>query len=117
MKKLITKTKLNNKGMTMTEVIIGFVVLMVILGGLSGVIAFSSNMLIESTDIAKAQQVLEAEVFKTNSSARHDYPDTIVLKRGDKTIELDHIGAYSIASEDIANCDLDVKIFGFREKP
>lgn len=60
------KYKSSNQGMTMVEVVIGFVVLVVLLEGLYGTIRFSHNMYTRSVDLKKAQEVLNENIYKKN---------------------------------------------------
>ncbi len=55
----------NQDGMTMVEVLMGFTVLMVLLGMLSGIISFSSKMLNNSVDLRNAENAFQREVYKT----------------------------------------------------
>lgn len=110
----IEQLKMNNRGMTMSEVLVGFVVLMIFMGGLSGIISFSSKMLMESVDIYKAELKLEEEVYKNaSSSIRKEMSGTLVLKRDGKDINLSHMKLYYIDSNDITDCDLNVAIYAF----
>lgn len=77
-----TSLKKDNRGMTMAEVIVGFVILLLIIGMLSGIIAFARNMYFESVDLRKAQELFQAEMYKSNveaSSAVTLKSDEIVL--------------------------------------
>lgn len=110
----IKQFKLNNHGMTMSEVLVGFVVLMIFMGGLSGIISFSSKMLMESVDIYKAELKLEEEVYKkASASVRKEMPGTLTLKRDSKDINLTHMKLYYIDSNDVTDCDLNVAIYAF----
>ena len=57
-----------NKGMTMVEVLIGFVILLLILGMLSGVIAFAHNMFLNAVDIKKSEENLEENAYKKTAA-------------------------------------------------
>lgn len=67
-RKSILNSKVNivsdNRGMTMAEILIAFVVLMVLLGSLSGLIAFSANMYNNSVDMRKGQAAFMEEMYK-----------------------------------------------------
>ena len=56
----------NNKGMTMVEVLMGFVLLTLMLGMLSQVIAFSSNLYRQSVSMKRAEENLEKNIYKKN---------------------------------------------------
>ncbi len=55
----------------MTEVLLAFVVLSIMLGLLSGIIAFSKKMYVEATDLKRAHQVMRQYLYK--SDFRGDY--------------------------------------------
>ena len=116
MKSALAITK-NNKGMTMTEVIIGFVVLMLFLGGLSGIIAFSANMLMESIDIGKAERLVESEIYKTNPTTGRTDIGEVKLQRDGETISLSHMDAIKIDSQAIDETGtIKVVLYGFLPK-
>ncbi len=52
----------------MVEVLIGFVILLIMLGMLSGVIAFSHNMFLNAVDIKKSEENLQENAYKKNAS-------------------------------------------------
>ena len=56
----------NNQGMTMVEVLMGFVLLTLMLGMLSQVIAFSSNLYRQSVSMKRAEENLEKNIYKKN---------------------------------------------------
>ncbi|MCR5233103.1 MAG: prepilin-type N-terminal cleavage/methylation domain-containing protein [Lachnospiraceae bacterium] len=71
------KLKDDNRGMTMTEVLMAFVILAIIMGLLSGIIAFSKRMYMQAADQRRAQEVLQRIIYtkefydvKKNASAR-----------------------------------------------
>lgn len=72
---ILTERKLdmNNKGMTMVEVLVGFVILSLIMGGVFHMIRFGSNMLYEAVDIKHSQESFEEETYKTT-------PDASIIK-------------------------------------
>lgn len=60
------RLKGNDAGMTMVEVLMGFVLLLLIMGMLSGIIALSSNMIMRSVDLRRAEESLQAALYKTS---------------------------------------------------
>lgn len=56
--------KKKNQGMTMVEVLMGFVLLMLILGMLSGSIYAANQIYLSSVDLRKAQESLQREIYK-----------------------------------------------------
>ncbi len=53
----------SDKGMTMVEVLMGFVLLIIFLGSLSGIISSSNKMYMEAVDIRKLQEGLQAKLY------------------------------------------------------
>ncbi len=53
----------DNRGMTMAEVLLAFVVLSIIMGLLSGIIAFSKKIYMEASDNRRAQEVITKNVY------------------------------------------------------
>lgn len=56
--------KCNNSGMTMVEILVGFVILIVMMGMLSGIISFARNMYINSVDLKRSQEAIQKEIYK-----------------------------------------------------
>lgn len=61
------KIHTDNYGMTIVEVLVGFVVLAVILASLSGIIVVSRNMYFRSIDTSKELGMIQEELYKTNA--------------------------------------------------
>lgn len=55
--------RLDDRGMTIVEVLVGFVILSIIMGMLSGIIAFASNLYYESVDLRHAEYQLVQSVY------------------------------------------------------
>ena len=53
----------DNRGMTMTEVLLAFAILSIIMGLLSGIISFSKRIYVDATDQRRAQEVLQKYVY------------------------------------------------------
>ncbi len=68
-----TKLLKDNRGMTMTEVLMAFLVLSIIMGLLSGIIAFSKKMFVNATDLRKAQKVVQEHVYKLDFKGTPKY--------------------------------------------
>lgn len=62
----IKKLHKDNSGMTIVEVLVGFVVLTVILASLAGIIAVSKNMYFQSVDTIKEEELIQTEIYKTD---------------------------------------------------
>lgn len=60
---------MNNKGMSMVEILVGFVVLSVIIAGVIHMIKFGAGMMYDSVDIKHSQEEFEAEVYKRSPDA------------------------------------------------
>lgn len=54
-----------NSGSTMIETLVSFTVLFVVLAGLYGIVAFSSELYMRSVDISRLQQRFYREIYKT----------------------------------------------------
>lgn len=57
----------DNNGMTMMEVLMGFTILAIFLAGMSGIIAFSNNIVLRSVDLRKDMEVMQGEMYKTTT--------------------------------------------------
>lgn len=66
----IASNQANNYGMTMMEVLMGFTILMVLMGALSGIISFSTNMYMNSVDMKRAQEKIQAEIYKKDNAGK-----------------------------------------------
>ena len=77
--KLIKLIKQNNDGMTMVEVLMGFLILSIILGGVVTLITFSSNMYFQSIDARNEQTKLAEEAYKKAPAGSDVNVDVFVL--------------------------------------
>ena len=73
------RLKGNNQGMTMVEVLMGFVLLLLMLGMLSGILALSSRMFENSVDLRRAQESLQQAVYKTTVTGSPAPEETLTL--------------------------------------
>ncbi len=101
----------DNKGMTIVEVMVGFVILTVIMAGVYHLIKFGSNMFYESRDIRSGQTEFESELYKNNPA------DSVAHKDSEGTLSS---GAYVLKPENEsakrpgsdADCpDTEIKLF------
>ena len=77
----------DNRGMTMTEVLMAFMVLIVIMGMLSGIIAFSKKMYMNASDLRRSQETVSQEIYKKDFVGEPDKTDIKVYRiipEGDK---------------------------------
>lgn len=81
------KRGMNNKGMTMVEVLVGFVILSLIMAGVFQMIKFSSNMLYKSIDLRNAQTEYEKEAYKTTVDTSVFNKSEHLLAGGDYVLE------------------------------
>ena len=58
---------LNNKGTTMVETLVAFVVLMIVLLALFKMVTFSSQLKMRSIDTSRVLQVFNQEIYKNNN--------------------------------------------------
>lgn len=69
----------NNSGMTMVEVLMGFVILVILLGLVSGIIVVSTNIYYSSVDLERAEESLQ-EALYSKSITDSLPPETEVIK-------------------------------------
>ena len=58
-----TRLLKDNRGMTMTEVLMAFLVLIIMMGMLSGIIAFSKRMYMNAADLRRSQETVTAFIY------------------------------------------------------
>lgn len=113
-----------NKGMTMVEVLMGFVLLVVILGMLSGSIVTATNIYYSSVDLRRAEESLQEEIYKTSVTDGLS-PESVSLKLvpasgmpGDPAGAGLSAGLYQVSSgallEEEEKESLDVQIYFLR---
>ena len=83
MSKGYSKLKMDDKGMTMMEVLVGFVILTIIMTGVYHMIRFGSNMLYESTDMRRGQTQFEEALYKSTPDASVVTRDNLGTVGGD----------------------------------
>jgi len=123
MKTFINCIKSNN-GMTMTEVLTGFIVLAVFLGGMSGIISFASNMVFRSIDLKRDMQVIQSELYKKDPTCTVTASDISFSVDGTTVCHLKNAEIYEVNSTDLKNNGgydiseegLDISIYGIRYK-
>lgn len=59
-----------NSGMTMVEVLMGFVILMLFMGMLSGLIAVATNIYHNSVDLRNAEEALQEQMYRKDVADR-----------------------------------------------
>lgn len=98
----------DDRGMTMVEVLMGFVLLLLMLGMLSGIIALSSNMLMRSVDLKQAEEALQKEIYKTSltGSTAVTGPLSLVPEDGTPTVAGGSIGLTSAKLYQLSTGDL-----------
>lgn len=111
----------NNKGMTMVEVLMGFVILLLFMGMLSGMIAAANNIYLDSVDLQRAEESLQRKMYEKDMESYAElatYHLTLVPETdmpGDKNPIPLHANLYRLSSEDVLEeTDADVlavKIF------
>ncbi len=129
--KKLNITARDDRGMSMVEVLIGFVILTVIMAGVYHLIHFSSNMIFESVDMRKAQSEFETRIYKTDNSGEDglDY-DSRALGEGDYKLVPEgrykdrerEIGLFNTAGTDMYSLTLDdgesnfrMRVYGFKK--
>lgn len=116
-----------NSGMTMVEVIMGFVILMLLMGMLSGIIAAATNIYRNSVDLKRAEESLQEKLYMKDISDTAEVaaaelsliPDSDMP--GDNSPVLLSAKLYGLSSVDVLNQadaeTLNVKIYFLKEKP
>lgn len=95
----------NNKGMTMVEVLMGFVILLLFMGMLSGIIAAANNIYLDSVDLQRAEESLQRKMYEKNMENDAQLASgylTLVPETdmpGDKTPIPLHANLYCLSSE------------------
>lgn len=123
-----TKSSLpkKNSGMTMVEILMGFVILVLMLGMLSGIIVAATNIYYSSVDLRRAEESLQKEMY-LKSVADSASTESVSLSLvpasdmpGDSTPISLSADLYKLSSitvlEDAEADTLDVNIFFLREK-
>lgn len=119
-KNCIKKNALDNRGMTMVEVMMGFVILITLMGALSGVMAFASNLLENSVDLHKAEETLQSVIYKDNPSAEAAKRASAFTIKNEVDGKVINITAdmYELSSENVLVDEekesLDVKVYFFK---
>ena len=67
-KKVKNIIKSNNKGSTMVETLVAFVVLFMVLASLYSIVAFSSELYMKSVDSSRLQQRFYREIYKSSTA-------------------------------------------------
>ncbi len=62
----------NNKGTTMVETLVSFVVLVIVFAALYGMIRFSSNLRMNAADAAKVRNSFNSEIYKSDNLSNVD---------------------------------------------
>lgn len=71
----------DNRGMTMTEVLMAFMVLIIIMGMLSGIIAFSKKMYMNASDLRRSQETVSQEIYKKDFVGEPDKTNIKVYRK------------------------------------
>jgi len=122
----------DNSGMTIVEVLMGFVILSILMGAVISLISFSSNMMYKSVDLKNAQEEMERNLcIKKGETTSADYASnplngvTLSLKieevsdpgmipgTGDK-IELNHGKVYKNTLSFGENMDQEMNVYSLR---
>lgn len=102
MKMMIKNLETDNKGMTMVEVLMGFLILSIILGGVVTLISFSSNMYFKSVDKNREQTELMQNAYREKESAALTSGSgckvSTVGTEADMDIEMNNTSRYEISN-------------------
>lgn len=113
----------NNKGMTMVEVIMGFTILMLIMGMLSGIISFSKNMYFEAVDFQRNQDAIETVLYKKDLSSQAATRELTSgngfritpaegMPNAGHNLNMDKMNVYRVSGKDLLNDDeMDINMY------
>ena len=118
----------NNHGMTMVEVLMGFVILALLLGMFSGIIVTASNMYYNSVDLKRAHESLQGAVYSesiTSSLSPEGVTLNLVPAEGmpqeSTPIAFSKTKLYKISSATVLSAEeaesLDVDIYFLKPDP
>ncbi len=80
---------LNNKGTTMMELLVAFVVLMIIFAIIYSMISFTSNLRMEAVDVRNAEEEFEAELYKSvPDNNKVEVQEFELIQKDDKDIPM-----------------------------
>lgn len=118
----------DNHGMTMVEVLMGFVILALLLGMFSGIIVTASNMYYNSVDLKRAHESLQGAVY-SKSITSSLLPEGVTLKlvpaegmpQESTPIAFSKTKLYKLSSSAVLSTEdaesLDVDIYFFKTDP
>lgn len=118
----------SNQGMTMVEVLMGFVILALLLGMFSGIIVTASNMYYNSVDLKRAHESLQGAIYSesiTNSLSPEGVTLNLVPAEGmpqeSTPIAFSKTKLYKISSATVLSAEeaesLDVDIYFLKPDP
>ena len=118
----------DNRGMTMVEVLMGFVILALLLGMFSGIIVTASNMYYNSVDLKRAHESLQGAVYSesiTSSLSPEGVTLNLVPAEGmpqeSTPIAFSKTKLYKISSATVLSAEeaesLDVDIYFLKPDP
>lgn len=118
----------DNRGMTMVEVLMGFVILALLLGMFSGIIVTASNMYYNSVDLKRAHESLQGAVYSesiTGSLSPEGVTLNLVPAEGmpqeSSPIAFSKTKLYKISSATVLSAEeaesLDVDIYFLKTDP
>lgn len=110
----------NNDGMTMVEVLMGFLILSIILGGVVSLISFSSKMYFNSVDLRRDQTELVENAYKkeipgkvsvTNTNSGYVKDASVASPEPITTLSGVQVGFKDMELYSIKNGDIDVYVY------
>lgn len=113
-----------NSGMTIVEIMVGFLLLILMLGMLSGIIAVATNIYYKSVDLRRAEESLQKEVYSNSSADKMEKQEAslaLVPAEGmpDESVSIPlKAGLYKLSSRAVLNeadaDTLDIELFFLR---
>lgn len=101
----------NNQGTTMTEVLVGFAMLVLLLEGIVQLMNLSSNWFFEAADVLRAQEAFVEEFYQKN----HGDMNVSVVKSGLEMTETDADGVVLSTGGKMSLSH--AKVFSIEQKP
>lgn len=125
MKKTDTLLK-NNSGMSMVEVLMGFVLLVILLGMVSGIISTSTNIYYSSVDLRRAEESMQKVIYSNKAqeiAQKQDVTLKLVPAEGmpgagddiSMTAELYKISGKDAAGDEAEEDIMDINVFFMKE--
>lgn len=117
----------NNSGMTMVEVLMGFVILLLLLGMLSGIISTATKIYYSSVDLRRAEESLQKVIYSDSAQEKAENQNVVLklvpsdgMPDSDSKISMS-AGLFNLSSKESADESdgevMDIDVFFMKEPP